>query len=332
MANLLLRRGYRVRIAVPKRSRSWRSRIVALTSFVSSGGGRTSGFLHQFKGSVSWFSTLDELQFQAREIVIAVGTYSVAFVKALSKPVIKVRFNHGFPAKPSASDEAAWTGRMPTITVSNTLVPKLQAMTEGSVWGVVPNGIETKDYFVEPGIERTGLGALFNGHPNKAPEDLIAVLQMMHARRPQVRQHVFGTERMPTKLQHVAYSRLPSVEEARRIYNRCRVWVLTSRTEGLPGVVLEAMACGCVVVSSDNDGSLEILKDGRNGLIAPRGNCNAIISQIDRLFDDMVLLESLRLGSAETIKLFTWERAADRMELFLIEMHRNTRASSDPLL
>jgi len=320
MANMLLKRGYRVRIAVPRKRLTLRGRLAQLGLLFSSGGRKAAGFLDQFTGRVAWYGTLNELDYDPAEVVIAVGTYSVAEVRALTKPAVRVRFNHGFPAKPSPSDEAAWRGRMPTITVSNTLVPKLQELTEGSVWGVVPNGIGTRDYFIDPSIERQGLGALYNGHSNKAPEDLIAVLKAAHERWPEIPQHVFSTERTPAGLEHVAYTRLPPVDEARAIYNRCKVWVLTSRTEGLPGVVLEAMACGCVVVSTDNDGSLEILKHEQNGLIAPRGDRETIVAQIGRLLTDEALLARLEKGSAETIKTFTWDRAADRMETFLREM------------
>lgn len=319
MANMLLDRGYDVRIVCPQPGFSARRWLSAIAGNLLSSGRDASGFLHQFRGRKEDYRLLDDLDYQPDEIVIAVGTYTIPDLRRLTKPVVKVRFNHGFPAQPDAEQEQAWRGPMRTITVSNTLVPRLQELTEGSVWGVVPNGIDTDEYFVEPAIARTGIGALYSRHPNKAPEDLIAVLQETNLRWPTIPQHVFGTEPRPAGLSHVTYTQLPPVAEARAIYNRCRTWVLTSRTEGLPGVVLEAMACGCVVVSTDNDGSIEIIEHERNGLIAPRGNREAILEEVGRSFKEPELSERLLLGAAATVRQFTWSRAADRMEDFLLE-------------
>lgn len=317
MANLLLGRGHSVRIVHPK------------TRLLSAGGlkqwvknslirsNKNAGWMHQFRGRVMGYGVLDDLEYAEGETVIAVGTYMVADVRGMTKPVVKVRFNHGFPARPDAVQVAAWYGRMPTITVSNTLIPRLQEQTEGSVWGVVPNGIDPVDYHVAESISRDGIGALYNPHPNKAPENLLAVLKACHENWPAVPQRVFSTESRPAGLEHVDYTRLPPVAQAREIYNRCKIWVLTSRTEGLPGVVLEAMACGCVVVSTDNEGSIEILRDGENGVIVSRDDVPGQVEAIGRVLADEALRQRLSAGAVETVKSFTWDRAADRMEAFL---------------
>lgn len=316
MANLLLERGHDVRIVCPKKRMFSRDALKRIIRSVLNRN-HHDGWLHQFRGRLESYGKLDDLDYRPDEVVIAVGTYMVAEVREMTKPVMKVRFNHGFPAQPDAAQIAAWHGQMPTITVSHTLVPRLQAQTDGSVWGVVPNGIDPKEYFFDPLISRDGIGALYNPHPNKAPENLLAVLRACQERWPDVPQRVFSTEARPPGLEHVEYIRLPSVDAAREIYNRSKIWILTSRTEGLPGVVLEAMACGCVVVSTDNEGSLEILRDGENGVIIPRDDVAAQVEAVGKVLADESLRQQLADGAQTTIREFTWERAADRMENFL---------------
>jgi glycosyltransferase involved in cell wall biosynthesis len=331
MAGLLADRGHRVRIVLPRKKQSFRGFLSSLRGLGKRKSGGAPGFLHIFKGPTETYSDINSLTFEDSEIVIAVGTYTVADVRRIKAPVTKVRFNHGFPAKPTAEQEAAWRGPMLTITVSNTLLPKLAELTEGNAWGVVPNGIDTTQYFIEENSPRDGIGALFSRHSNKAPENMIAVLRSAHEKWPHIPQHVFGTEPCPKGLEHAHYTQLPPVETAREIYNRCKAWILTSHTEGLPGVVLEAMACGCIVVSTDNDGSLEVLRDRENGLIVPRGNPEPFIPALDELFRDPDLANRLADSAKKTVADFSWNKAADRMEEFLRHLDSTSGNNSNPI-
>jgi glycosyltransferase involved in cell wall biosynthesis len=67
---------------------------------------------------------------------------------------------------------------------------------------------------------------------------------------------------------------------------RAAVFVLSSRYEGLPTVLIEALACGCPVVSTDcPGGAREILDDGRYGELVPVGEDAAMADAILRTLD-----------------------------------------------
>jgi glycosyltransferase involved in cell wall biosynthesis len=90
---------------------------------------------------------------------------------------------------------------------------------------------------------------------------------------------------------------------------RASAFVLSSRWEGLPGVLIEAMACGCPVVSTDcPSGPREILAGGSYGPLVPVGDAAALAEAILRVLALPPDRARLRTRAAE----FSVEQAVDR--------------------
>lgn len=86
-----------------------------------------------------------------------------------------------------------------------------------------------------------------------------------------------------------------------------QVFVLSSRFEGLPGVLIQAMACGARVVSTDcPSGPVEVLEDGRWGALVPVGDAAALAAAIAKALDDPAPPD-VRARAA----MFSVERAVD---------------------
>ncbi len=71
-------------------------------------------------------------------------------------------------------------------------------------------------------------------------------------------------------------------------------FVFPSRTEGLPNALLEAMAAGKAIVTTDVPGCRDLIRDGVNGLVVPYGNAVALAGAIRAALTDRSL--SRRLG------------------------------------
>ncbi len=90
---------------------------------------------------------------------------------------------------------------------------------------------------------------------------------------------------------------------------RASVFALSSSWEGSPGVLIEAMACGCPVVSTNcPSGPDEILDGGRFGPLVPVGDPTALAKAILDTLDAPRDPEKLRQRASE----FSVERAIDR--------------------
>lgn len=73
------------------------------------------------------------------------------------------------------------------------------------------------------------------------------------------------------------------------------LFVLTSNTEGMPNALIEAMALGLPVISTDcpSGGPRHLIKDGVNGLLVSPGNVEALIEALDRVLSNDEYRESL---------------------------------------
>jgi len=106
-------------------------------------------------------------------------------------------------------------------------------------------------------------------------------------------------------------------DEVMRVVSRAAALVLASDYEGLPHVVLEALACGTPVVSPPVGGVREVVTDGGSGLLLPDASVRSLAAGIRRLVDDPELAAKLRTGARETGKTWRIGATTDGVEVLL---------------
>jgi glycosyltransferase involved in cell wall biosynthesis len=98
------------------------------------------------------------------------------------------------------------------------------------------------------------------------------------------------------------------LEDLRVLYSSCALFAFPSLYEGFGMPVLEAMACGAPVVSSNAASLPEVVGDAAL-LVDPR-DPEAWAQAMTRVFEDANLREDLRRRGALRVKVFSWEQSA----------------------
>jgi glycosyltransferase involved in cell wall biosynthesis len=106
-------------------------------------------------------------------------------------------------------------------------------------------------------------------------------------------------------------------------YERADLFVLSSRFEGFPNTLVEAMAYGLPVVSFDCDtGPRDIIRHEVNGLLVPPGDVAGLTEALDQLMCDESLRQHFAARAVEVRERFSMVRIAGMWETFFKEVNK----------
>lgn len=98
-------------------------------------------------------------------------------------------------------------------------------------------------------------------------------------------------------------------------YSLMDIFVLPSLFEGLPNVVLEAMAMKKPVIATNVGGNPDILSNGENGFLVPIRNVPRLASALDKLVaDDNLRVHMGAVNRRRVEEQFLWSKTAERVE------------------
>jgi len=103
-------------------------------------------------------------------------------------------------------------------------------------------------------------------------------------------------------------------DEVVRYYLAADLFVLPTLYEGLPKVVLEAMACGLPVVTTRVSGNTDVVVNGETGVLIEPQSVEQLQDAILNLLSDPEMMRQMGLrGRQRALEKFTWERAAKQV-------------------
>ena len=147
----------------------------------------------------------------------------------------------------------------------------------------------------------------------KLPPDVQVVLCASAPDTPEIEQRL---RRAVAEHPNVLWiAEMAPVEEVIQLYSHAAVFVCPSVYEPFGLINLEAMACETAVVASAVGGILEVVEDGRTGLLVPPASPDDLAAAIRRVLDDAAFARALGQAGRRRVEAhFSWASVAERTE------------------
>lgn len=252
---------------------------------------------------------------------------SIAGIAGRLARVEKIIFRNGFPLIHNKLKHRILLPFFDTL-VSNSLALVNHYSAYG--WGlenkmkVIYNGIEvcsdfTRNYEKEKGKAYFifGSGRLTEIKRFNIFLDVIARLKKEFSIRaviagegPEINNLKLLSDALEADVEFVGY-----VQAMQPLFKKADVFLHTSRNEGVPNVVMEAMSYGLPVVVTNAGGTNELVNDNVNGFLCDIDDIEGLYQKVRSLLSDVKLRKKLGQKAQETIKAhFSFKHLMDQME------------------
>jgi GalNAc-alpha-(1->4)-GalNAc-alpha-(1->3)-diNAcBac-PP-undecaprenol alpha-1,4-N-acetyl-D-galactosaminyltransferase len=184
---------------------------------------------------------------------------------------------------------------------------------------VMPNPVVTPDPAVEtePLLARPTLISIGRLQPQKGFDLLIKAFHQVHPKHPDWQLTILGEgpirvelEALRSRLQLTERVHLPGqVQNVNAYLRQADIFVLSSRFEGFPMSLCEAMACGLAVIATDClSGPREIITEGIDGILVAVEDVDSLATGLDTLMSDPAKRYQLALAAPQILDRFGLER------------------------
>ena len=205
----------------------------------------------------------------------------------------------------------------------------------GLIW-YVPNGVEERFFLLREFPEKKECNLLFVGTwlDRKGVYYLADAFKLVATKISGIRLTVAGcgvpSERVkemftPEVRKFVSVIPFVKREDIPSLYTDHDLFVFPSLVEGMPLTLLEAMATGMPVVTTNTCGMADVVENDVNGVLVPTADAEQLAVEIERLCQSTDLRKRLGLAGQETMRRYTWERVTKQLEEVLVLAARSGR-------
>jgi len=189
---------------------------------------------------------------------------------------------------------------------------------------VLPNPLNLQALQIHPATKRDEELVVFLGWylPSKGVYDLIEALARLGGRHPALKA-IFGgckeTSGVESAVRARGLDRVIEVcgwldrDRVRTLLHACSVFALPTYTEGVPMVLLEAMACGAPIVTCPVGGIPDVAQEGRNVVYVEAGDIQGLTEALHQLLIDGHRREELSANNAGDARRFDVRGLSSRL-------------------
>ncbi len=226
-----------------------------------------------------------------------------------------------------------------TVCVSSALSRFLETcISKPRSISIIPNGFDpsevhslvTRGNSHDRSWEIVFVGAL---DENKDPLSALKCFKLVVSRLGMARLIIVGEGPLHKKLhdfvqdndlkEHVTFLGRMSHSDLLKRLAHSELLILTSRSEGTPTVVIEALAMGKPVIATDTGGIPEIVKTGVNGYTYPIGCMDLMAEGIIKILSDDNLRRRLSRGATKSVENYSWPEIAQEYSRLLLSLMKS---------
>lgn len=259
------------------------------------------------------------------DIIVATGIKTVDEVYKLPPRFgRKVYFVQGYEIW--AGDEKyvsdSYRKCMEKITISKGLKSLIYEKSHEKAW-YCPNAIDHDVFqYIVPmeNRNRFSICALYSPAESKGSKYLLEAIREIRSTYPKVELSLFGTCDGPQELineKWVTYIKDATPLQIAELMNNSFIFVCSSVNEGFGLTAVEAMACGCALITTNHLGAEDYAKDEITALVVEKKSSKNLSDAVIRLFNDEKLAISISKQGRETALKFCWENSVEVMSSIL---------------
>lgn len=220
---------------------------------------------------------------------------------------------------------ATWKAPLKKIVISQYLKNIAHDLNEKAE--LIENGLNFTDFYCDENIAKEKNSILMMYHSNeevkRSKEAIREIIKLKNGQNKNIKLRVFGVEKRPDFFPDwIEYFQKPRISQLRELYNKSEIYVSSSKVEGWPLPIAEALQCKTMICITDIPGHSHIRHMETGYKIKELKELPETLSFLLKNDD---LRERLAENGNKYIVNFTWERAYKKLKKVLEKNNEKNR-------